>query len=73
MEMGRPLRETRKMVEEYNSTVKSSFELAGSLNLLAIRSDLNVKTRSTHIHSFKTELHIFFGDVPQEVVEMINS
>ncbi len=73
MEMGRPLRETRKMVEEYNSTVKSSFELAGSLNFLAIRADLNVKTRSTHIHNFKTELHIFFGDVPQEVVDKINS
>lgn len=73
LKMGRLLPQTFDLEIEYNSTLKSSFDLAATLNFRAFRADLNVDTIRTRIHTFKKTLKVYFGDVPQEVVEMINS
>ncbi len=73
LKMGRSLPQIFDLEIDYNSTLKSSFDLAATLNFRAFRADLSVDTIRTRIHSFKKTLKVYFGDVPQEVVDKINS
>ena len=73
LEMGRDLDETMSLKVEYSSSLKSSFDLAVQLNVKFFHAGLNFEKTSEHIHTFKKTLKVYFGDVPQEVVEMINS